>query len=203
MIAKKSASLYGEKRWAEHQKTVAKFWERVADYLLSLDAARLKIYQDGLAADGDLGRQIVEEAAKRGSLNHQLLWRLLSQGAKIRKTEDATLLLKEYEDLTRQTRAKSPVRNDGLARERLTEKRDTFVAKTINETLAEGEVGVLFMGAYHDILAHLSQDIVVKQLKERGKVVAYFNELVSGREEERLRQLALYLTSPVALPLTA
>jgi len=62
----------------------------------------------------------------------------------------------------------------------LAAERDRFVAKTIDETLKEGETVVLFMGAYH---------------KEVEKVGAYFRELLSGRNQARLKQLALYLTT--------
>ncbi|MDO8669938.1 MAG: hypothetical protein Q7O66_00725, partial [Dehalococcoidia bacterium] len=79
----------------------------------------------------------------------------------------------------------------------LTEKRDRFMATTIDETMGDGEVAVLFVGAYHDVHLYLPADIAVQQLKERDRVKAYFEELASGRGEKRFRQLARYLRSPV------
>ena len=52
------------------------------------------------------------------------------------------------------------------------------------------------MGSYHNIFPYLPKDIVVKQLKNREKINAYFRELVSGGDGERFEQLAKYLASP-------
>jgi len=201
-IDSKSASLFGEERWAKHKDSVVKFWESIADYFATVDTSTLKIYQDGLPADGALGRKIVEEAAKRGSKNHQIILSLMARGAEISKTEDPSLLQEEYEYITRLTRSRSiPEKTIASARyklrkNQLTKERDKFVAKTIDETLKEGETGVLFMGSYHNIFPYLPKDIVVKQLKNRGKINAYFRELVSGGEGKKFEQLAKYLASP-------
>jgi len=199
-IDKRSASLYGEKRWAEHKETVARFWRSVADYLLSLDAARLKVYQDGLAANGELARRIVEEAAKRGSMNHQVIWQLLSKGAEVRKTEDASLLMEELR-LAREESGAASIRNPGdlsLSRACLMEERDRFIARTIDETLKQGETAVLFIGAYHNVHLYLPRDITVEYLKEPERVKAYFEELVSGGKGRRFQELARYLACPIA-----
>jgi len=205
-VDKRSASLCGERRWAQHKETVARFWTSISEYLLSLDAANLKIYQDGLAADGELGRRIIEGAAKRGSINHQLILSLLNRGAEVRKTEDAALLVKEYEWISKIAQAASPEEISLIHRQyetqkaRLMKERDQFVAGRINETLCEGEVGVLFMGAYHDVLSRLAPDIGVVQLKEQKRVVAYFRELISGHDESKYQLLADYLASDTVLP---
>jgi len=203
-IDSKSASLFGEERWAKHKESIAKFWESMADYFVTVDASTLKIYQDGLPADGALGRKIVEEAAKRGSKNHQIILSLMARGAKICKTEDPSLLQEEYEYITRLTRSRSiPEKTIASARyklrkNQLTHKRDKFVAKTIDETLKEDETGALFMGSYHNIFPYLPKDIMAKQIKDREKINAYFRELVSGRETRKFEQLAEYLASPCA-----
>jgi len=205
-IGRRSASLWGEKRWAQHKAVVSEFWQRVADYLSHIEAADLRIYQDGLLAGGELGRRIVEEGAKRGSKNYEIILDLMKRGAEIRATEDASLLKEEYEHISRLTQAKSPAHGMPTHmeyeshKERLTNKRDRFVAKTINETLGEGEVGILFMGAYHDVISYLARDIVVEQLKEQEKVKAYFQELMHGRHEREFEQLAEYLASPIVYP---
>ena len=197
-----SASFYGEERWAKHKETLAKFWTNIADYFTNVDATTLKIYQDGLPADGELGRKIVEESAKRGSKNHQIILDLIKRGAEIRKTEDTVLLKVEYESITKLNQAKSSadrkraIADYKIRRNRLTRERDKFIAKTIDETLKEGETGVLFIGSYHDILPHLSKDIAVEQVREREKINAYFEELIAGKNEKRLVELAEYLISP-------
>ena len=202
-IDRRSASICGEKRWAEHKETVSRFWQSVADHLRSLEGAGLKIYQDGLAADGELGRRVIEEAASRGSKNHQIILDLMKKGAEVRKTEDASLLIQEYESIStlatgEPSEAMSSHPASLGARDRLTEERDRFIAKTVNDTLRDGETAILFMGAYHSVLTHLASDIVVEQIKEAGKVRAYFQELISGDDETRLQQLARYLASPIS-----
>jgi hypothetical protein len=201
-IESSSALVCGEERWAKHKETVAKFWENLTHYFNSLDATNLKIYQDGLLADGELGRRIVEEGARRGSKNHELILSLMEKGAEIRKTEDTSLLKEEYKYITRLARSKSPAEK-ALAyagykfhKGRLMKKRDKFIAKTINETLKVEEVGVLFIGSYHDVAPCLARDIAVDQVKERQKINAYFKELVSKGDAREFEQLAEYVASP-------
>ena len=83
-----------------------------------------------------------------------------------------------------------------LRKNQLTEERDKFIAKTIDETLKEGETRVLFIGSYHTIFPYLPNDIIAKQVKDREKINAYFGELVSGGDGEEFEQLAEYLASP-------
>ncbi|GEM_PF-2847413 len=52
------------------------------------------------------------------------------------------------------------------------------------------------MGSYHNIFPYLFKDIIVKQVKEREKINAYFKELVLGTDGKRFEQLTQYLTSP-------
>lgn len=197
-IGRETASLLGEERWEQHRETVSKFWSSVEDYLLSSNASNMKIYQDGLAAEGEVGVRVVQEAAKRGSKNHQILLDLVGRGAEIRKTEDAALLIQEYERLSKLVSGDPTAKPRSYHTEdRLMEQRDRFIAKTINETLRDGETAILFVGAYHNVSPNLASDIVVRQVKEIGKVKAYFRELFYGRDERKLQRLAHYLVSPV------
>ncbi len=190
-IDSKSASLCGEKRWTKHKETVAKFWENVADHFATVDTSNLKIYQDGLPANGELGSRIIEEGAKRGSKNHQIILNLMRRGAKLMKTEDPSLLKEEYESITRLAQSKSVAKRTiayaryKLHKGQLTKARDKFAAKTIDETLKDRETGVLFMGSCHNVLPYLAEDILVEQVKDREKINAYFKELISrgGREK--------------------
>lgn len=193
-----SAALYGEARWAQHKDTVDRFWQAIEEALRPLEGASLKIYQDGLVAEGEMGQKIVAEAARRGSRNHQIVLDLLRRGAELRLTEDVALLLEERQRLL--DLAQPPSTPTGPPPPPpLTEERDRFVARRINDTLREGETGILFMGAYHDIPAHLAQDIVIKALKGQDKVRAYFQELLAEGNEVRLGLLAGYLAAPVSL----
>lgn len=201
-IDAESVSRYGQERWATHKDTVVKFWANLERYLSTIDASNLKIYQDGLPADGEIGRRIVEEAARRGSANYRIILSLMKRGAEIRKTEDRSHLEEEYRYIAELIRPKpaaekvGPQVNYKLRKNRLTAERDKFVAKTIGETLKNGETGLLFMGSYHNVLSYLPTDIVVHQVKGRDKVNAYFKELGAGASSERLEQLAACLASP-------
>ncbi len=201
-IEGKSASLCGEERWAKHKETVAKFWENLAHYFGSLDVADLKIYQDGLPANGELGRKIIEEGAKRGSKNYQIILNLAEKGAEIMKTEDVSLLKEEYTHIARLAQSKSVLGRIiayvkyKLRKGQLTKARDKFIAGMIAETLREGETGVLLMGSYHDVLLYLPEDIVVEQVKNREMINAYFKELTSRGDGRKFEQLAEYLASP-------
>lgn len=204
-LAQKSAALSGDRRWMMHKETVDKFWETVATYTRSFDPHKLRVYQDGLAADGETGRRIVREAVVRGSKNYQLVLELLDRGAELRTTEDPVLLLQEHENLLRQMHQEFAGEGEGdteqyrLQRDRLMEERDRFIAETIGTTLKEGEVGVLFVGADHDVATRLPADISVTAVKDPEKVMAYFEELLHGQDERNLAVLAQNLTSPASL----
>lgn len=83
-----------------------------------------------------------------------------------------------------------------FGRDRLLKKRDRFIAETINETLLADETGVLFMGAFHDVISQLAPDIAIEAVKQRAKEAAYFRCLVSGGDDKTFDRLAAYLTRP-------
>lgn len=191
-LAHRSAALAGEGRWVLHRDTVRRFWESVGNYLCRFDPCTMRVYQDGLAVDGVVGRHIVEEGAGRGSRNYQLVLELLNQGARLQATEDLALLLEELARLGRgEDPAASPER-----REHLLEKRDTHIAHVINSTLEEGELGVLFIGAGHDVGARLAHDIGVESFKNPEKIRQYIQELLLGSDARKLKALARYVAAP-------
>jgi hypothetical protein len=203
VIDKSSSQMCRKERWDKHKKTVSGFWDSIANYFAGLNTSNLKIYQDGFMVDGGLGKKIIEEGAKKGSKNHQIVLKLMEKGAKITKTEDLSLLKEEYGRLIKLCQTKSFLEkmpaylSYRLRKDNLMEKRDKFIAERINETLRDGEIGVLFIGVYHNVLPRISQDTTVHELKERNKVKAYFDELVQGKDGKRFNQLAQYLTSPI------
>ncbi len=73
------------------------------------------------------------------------------------------------------------------------QERDRFIAKTINETL--NDQGALFMGAFHNVLSHLADDIEVVEVKSSKKVKEYFMTVISGGEGEKFDPLAGYMVS--------
>jgi hypothetical protein len=203
VIDKTSSEVCGKERWDRHKKAVLEFWDSIANFFDLLTTSNLKIYQDGLMIGGELGKKIIEEGARKGSKNHKIVLRLMEKGGEIRKTEDIHLLKEEYDSLMKLSQTKSPLEKMlvymgyKLRKNPLMEKRDKFIAERINETLQEGEVGVLFVGVYHNVLPRISKDTIVYELKERSKVKAYFDGLIRGKDEKRFSELAEYLASPV------
>lgn len=203
LLEQRGALRSGARRWALHQDTVRAFWQSVAAFLRPFAPAQLAIYQDGLAAEGTVGRWIVEEAARRGSTNYQLVRELLATGAELRQTEDPLLLLQERENVLRLLQQESvpagrpDVEQYRLQRDSLMHQRDALIAETITAGLKEGELGVLFMGADHEVVRRLPADIAVEAAKDPDQVRTYFMELLFGQDDRHLEALAQYLAAPI------
>jgi hypothetical protein len=201
-----SAAILGKELWDEHRRTVTRFWDSVSRFFSSLEFRNLKIYQDGLVAEGEDGLKIINEGARRGSVNYEIISGLLRRGAILVKTEDIALVQREYSYIKKLTSAKSTREKETaalrykLAQLKLLEDRDNFIAGIIGSTLKEGDTGVLFIGAYHEVLPKLPADIRVFQVKEITKVREYHRVLtdISLKTRERYQQLAEYLASPVS-----
>ncbi|MGD0140392.1 MAG: hypothetical protein ABSD28_16100 [Tepidisphaeraceae bacterium] len=150
----------GEEVFQQRQSVINAAWDRVEMWASTLEPslARYKLYQDGLPLCGK-EEQIVRDLAARQSRNHRLLLRLIERGATLLGTESPELLVSEYElakailspDADR--KALEPVAADLLA------KRDAFIAQRINETLGEGEFGILFVGLLHNVHRGLMPDV--------------------------------------------
>ena len=194
----------GQELWHKHKEVVSGFWESIAQFFALLDVGGFKVYQDGLVADGDVGLRIVNQGVKEGSRNYETVSHLLRRGATLVRTEDISLVKKEYDFITKMAQAKSLRQREvaslryRLAQGRLLEQRDGSIAARINITLKEGETGILFIGAYHQVLPKLAADIEVSQVKEVAKVREY-HQLLTGqkRQGNHAKQLAEYLVSPV------
>jgi hypothetical protein len=111
----------------------------------------------------------------------------------------------EYGYITKMARSKSIKEREvaalryKLARGKLLKQRDEFIAGRINETLAEGETSILFIGAYHDVVHRLAPDIRVGQVKEVARVKEYHKSLINMRRyDQQLKELSEYLVSPVS-----
>lgn len=150
-------------RWASIEQRVR---------ALQLDWSRVKVYQDGLP---DAGAEIVRRIlAEVQSPNYDLLRWLVAQGAELIGTESAVLLREEYGHLQAVLRAPDA---DTRARARRTyaqrgrallAERDAYIVRRIAETLADGEIGLLFIGAAHRVVEHLPAAIAVQKLGADG-----------------------------------
>ena len=171
-----SESALGRAAWEKHKRDLERFWADLESSLKrrleGTDLSQVRLYQDGQVIDGPLGVKMVEEIARRGSKNHQILLDLIRGGATLMRTENFELLKEEYKLIKAMAAAKSGLeasfaqdayrrRKDGLLKER-----DLYIAKNIDRTLKEGELGILFMGATHRVQENLPGDIGVEYLGE-------------------------------------
>jgi hypothetical protein len=199
--------LAGAGRWAAHKEILARYWTEIAAYLRTLPACQLRLYQDGLPVAGSMGKAVVEEAASRGSRNYQVLHALIQEGGELRPAEDPELLWQERTRVVAATSASPARRQLGAdrpppnSRGRLLRARDAFIANTVNNTLTQGEIGVLFLGAEHRVTARLASDIAVQTLKEPEQVRSYVNALLHPGHDRELDKLAAYLAAPIGTSL--
>jgi hypothetical protein len=201
-IAKRGIADLGRELWEKHKRTVDGFWNAVSNYFDSMDVNGVKIYQDGMVAEDEVGRKIAEDTAKAGSKNYQLILRLLERGAILVKTEDFTLVKKEYDRLRAITQAKSittkliAFAKYKLVKMILLSRRDTYIAGRIEQTLKANEEAILFIGAFHNIKKRLSKNIQIKEVKDAVKVRKYQKMLpFCHRNGKRFDELADYLIS--------
>jgi hypothetical protein len=192
--------------WQRHKEIVSAFWDSIGRFLDVLEVNGFKVYQDGLVADGAEGLRIVREGVSQESKNYEIIGRLLERGAVLVKTESLSLVKQEYNYITKITRSKSSREREvtalryKLAQGKLLKQRDEFIAGRINETLAEGETGILFIGAYHNVVAKLASDIKAVQVKEVARVKEYHKSLTNSKKsDQQFRELGEYLVSPVSL----
>lgn len=203
-VSKRGAAGLGEEAWSRHMETVSGFWRSLAEYFKTVEAAGLKIYQDGMMAEGELAGKIVREGAQKGSKNYEIVLGLINRGAALIRTEDFGLLKKEYDLLVEISSSTGALKKflsylkyravkNGILKER-----DRFIAGRINETLKNGEKGVLFLGAYHDVYPYLSGEIEVIEIKDRQKVREYQEKFFyRPRYAKEIEELSRYLISPV------
>src|SRR3989338_473988 len=86
-VKKRGLASLGEAIWKEHQKTVEGFWEALIDFFEGIDVKGMKIYQDGMVGEDEVGKLMVESGALAGSKNHELELGLMRRGATLVKTE--------------------------------------------------------------------------------------------------------------------
>jgi hypothetical protein len=171
-LEKEGVSKIGRQRWEDNQRRIEKFWVDVEVEVdrLGLKLESVRIYQDGLPCAGALGERIVRETAEKGSKNYQIIQRLMDRGARIEATESPELLRMEYSHIKAILEAKTDLERTNAGamydrvKDRLMEDRDAFIAQAIGTTLKDGETGLLFIGASHNVIPKIAKDIDVKSL---------------------------------------
>ncbi len=173
----------GERSARAAAQTIDEFWISLRDALESfqLDYSKVLIYQDGLPQVPNVAlqieKQIVEELAKGGSPNHQLVKWMMDQGAALVGTECPNLLLQEYNAIRKSlaqgyrpdpaasiktTTDPSAAQAKHKPEPSLMEQRDQYIAARINETLGCDQLGILFIGMLHRVHEVLPADIQVE-----------------------------------------
>jgi hypothetical protein len=202
-LTRKSIDEFGKDFWEKHVESVNRYWQNIQTFCSQLEfgARTLKIYQDGMVIDGEIAGKIIEENAKNGSLNYEIILNLVRRGAVVVQTEDLSLVKKEVEMLKQIPTSGALIMKlirifiYKIERSRLLRQRDRFIARRIAETLGENETGILFLGAFHNILDKLPPDIHVKPLKERDKIREYQKLLPFHKNrKERVEVLSEYLS---------
>ena len=196
----------GQELWDKHRATVDGFWDALLTYFDSIDVQGMKIYQDGMVADGDVGKKLAEETAKAGSKNYQLILRLLERGAVLVQTEDFKLVKKEYDQLHAIAQAQSLSRKIiafiryKMVKTRLLYERDAFIADKIDQTLKNGETAILFIGAFHHTKKRLPGNIRINEIKDTAKVMQYQRLLpFYHRYSGQFNELGRYLVTEIPL----
>jgi hypothetical protein len=156
-VRRQYAAAFGPGAWDRRASAIGALWDDIRAKVLALPLRwdTVRLYQDGLPVC-DHEADIVRDVAAAGSQDHQLLLELMGRGATLMGTEDASLLLREYERVQRLVlagRSGAPSRSVGDTAEgrTLLEERDAFMARRIDETLEQGETGILFLGLLHRV----------------------------------------------------
>jgi pheromone shutdown protein TraB len=165
-------SKIGREKWEENQRLIEKFWDELEKeiFQLNLDLEQTRIYQDGLPCEGEMGMKIVRSTAGLGSKNYQIIEKMVAKGARIVATENPELLIEERNlalDILKDssTAEKEEATKKYIARKDiLLEQRDAYIASKINNTLENEKTGVLFIGAEHNVIPKLAEDIEVLDL---------------------------------------
>jgi hypothetical protein len=154
----------GEGAADKKAESVDKLWDAIETWCDALDVAPpgtrtraiCRLYQDGLPVCGK-EMPIARDLAAQGSRNHALLVALAQRGAVLMGTEDAELVLEEYQ-ITK-TALEHGDRPDEERLRDLLLRRDRAIAARIDQTLRPGEAAVCFVGMLHDVAEHLPLSI--------------------------------------------
>ena len=163
-LKKEYIKKYGIHKWEQHLKKINDLWTGIEERLnqRNLRYNQVKVYQDGLPVCGK-ELEIVQDIANSGGKNHQLLLKLIHEGATLVGTEDPALLIKEYQ-LIKNAAARKGAEKGTDGRSNYLAERDVFIANRIDTTLKDGETGILFLGMLHKVDEKLPSDIVIDYL---------------------------------------
>jgi len=152
-----------------------RFWEKVRQALKNQGlnqpevCKKLHIYADGLpVAEEPHFQRVVEALIKLEIPLYLLAKKLIERGAKIHGTESRELLQEEHNMWHKVAQGVEP---DPQRKENLLKERDEFIANIINQTLPPKEIGILFIGAVHDVVVELNKLEEADQLTSPLKII--------------------------------
>jgi pheromone shutdown protein TraB len=160
---------FGKEKRDQHRKDVALFWETLRTLVEAIthnvDCTTIRIFQDGIPIGGEVGVKLVRMGAEDGIPNNQILLSIIERGGVLEKTESPALLKEEYDIIKSVVNAKTDEEREALSEKfknrlyELTIERDRYIAERIHEALKDGMLGLLFIGATHDVAQYLDPDI--------------------------------------------
>lgn len=170
-VRRRFVASHGPDAWLRRQEQIAAGWRTIRSELIRLGepASSMRLYQDGLPIC-EQPERIVADLADQGSANHRLLREMMEKGAILTGTEDPELLVEEVE-LAKLAIAAAPIERMRLAEQGrdLLRRRDRAIAARIAATLEDGRLGILLLGALHDVAPYLPPDIIVQRITLRSE----------------------------------
>jgi len=150
--------MYGEEEFrrlvgvvpADFREREEEFWGYVEEKLKILSPRIRRVYLEGFSKGG-------VESLNPQTRCHTLVRRLVEGGAELHPTEDP-MLVAETESWSEMLRSQPNPAFLELHRESV-EERDAYIAKVIDQTLREGETGVIFIEAAHRL--NLPEDVKI------------------------------------------
>jgi len=165
---------------------IDEMWDGIAAKImgLALPWDKTRIYQDGLPVCGE-ELKVAERLAESGSRNHQLILKLVAQGAQLEGTESMELLLREHDLLnvllmkhSGAERAAAMAQYQAKSRD-LLKMRDGFIFHRIKSAILQQDlVPLVFMGVMHRVDKLLEKDFLISHVIYRlpfSSVEAIYN----------------------------
>ena len=171
-LEKAGISTLGRQRWQENQKKIESFWleleKEVED--LGLDVEKLRIYQDGLPCAGALGSESCGRRQPKAAGTTRLCKSSWTGALRLRRRKASICSGKSTATSKPFWRPKRMKRDMGRKRDTIRSKISCWRSGIYSSPgqlmplLKEGETGLLFIGASHNVLPKIAGDIEVKCL---------------------------------------
>lgn len=178
----------------DYRQKVELYWQQVAEQLTGLEQkiGRIKkIYHESVSLDGENGLAIIERMNESG---YPLVKKKCAQGAELVATEDMELFAQslDWGNCLRVVMSAGVFQKISEFYREATEKRFNYIARRIDETLAEEEAGALFISERHSLqfpptiqvfyISPPALDEIHRWFRERAEKEASFESSQSSRE---------------------